>query len=629
MNHLLLKSFNQTLLRVGGKILIIIIAAGAYFGLKAIENSKNGFDREKAAPFAVTETAESNDDKGLVRIKLNDLQKMPSEIQEHVKKTLDFPFRNEDEFIARLNDSILEDKERESKSKQEELNTYAKAYITSSANFYGDISGPVNSLEIRGVDTEALQKKTDAALKGERISDEQLNLPNDKEKGLRAAQLNKLNASINELVPKVEAYNRAKAKIDKELQDLDDKTLSLMRSAYNSRPIIGKAVATAREKTFSRDPFSNVVLNERSGNYAIYQVVWYLFMIGLVFGLLYLIYALLKPLTPFAGGTDLLKDQTSSFFKPGQKITPELAKAAAVTVAALGIGTAVAVAGSTGGNRISRISNSDNGDVDIQDSSKRTRPPIQDIGGIERGPATGAYQPTVQVTTPIVYPSPMTVQSYYPSSDGPMIASLMSKIESLNRDKIGQRELTQQLTPINQGLASLPGFQTDMQNFKRDMETKQLPGLSGRIAPLENEFTLPTGRVKTLEGLAQTLQTDFKTRMDSVAATVEGMRNDSLDSLQRPTQQNLFGRVGRLVGKSHYMVSDQSFRALTNLMAKNPNDTLAEAKLKTDILAALESLKGNPPRNEGDFMADLGGRCPECLFNRWRTIILKYTRVSY
>ena len=86
------------------------------------------------------------------------------------------------------------------------------------------------------------------------------------------------------------------------------------------------------------------VLDEKNGSHVIFNILWLTCMVLLVFGILFVILLLLRPLPPFACGVEALTEQTKSLLaRPSA--TPELARTVTVTLAALGIGTAVAVAG--------------------------------------------------------------------------------------------------------------------------------------------------------------------------------------------------------------------------------------------------------------------------------------------
>lgn len=265
----------------------------------------------------------------------------------------------------------------------------------------------------------------------------------------QADAINKFRLSVDRAFQASTAYNEAGKAFKSRLDAIDKDALLKISKIYNSRPQLLKLFNDKKGEAFPRDFVSANILNEHSGSYAVYQVFWYFFMVVVVFGLLYFIFLVLRPLPPFAAGSDLLSEQARNFFQTGGRVTPQLAKAAAVTVAALGIGTAVAGGLPSGRTPRSPVNDGD----EVARVQEPSTPSSQRLSGNGTGRQNTGNQPDIEVTTPVVTPSHTTVSYPYPvylpsSTDSTRIDGLvrqMARLTNQLNDKAAQTDVNRDL----------------------------------------------------------------------------------------------------------------------------------------------------------------------------------------
>lgn len=616
-------------------LLIVVAALIAYFGLGALEKAKSTYEGEQSAPLVIVERDEANDDqkknasgdngkKVVTELPASQVKaQLPASMQHYIDKIEHQNFKSANELIDRLNEEVLATGDANKKEYQDKIDNLNKSSITEFSTFLSSI----RDTQKNHVDAETIKGLIDA------IEQNQAG-----EKGGALAVLRKQSQAIWDRYKAFQtAYGAAKEDLQLKMSGVDKIAHNELKTVYSDfKPKLQTLIQDAKGKPQNESPFWNTynpssVLNEKNGSHVIYQTIWLTFVIVLVFGVLYVILMLLRPLPPFAGGTEALTEQAKTFLSRrggggGGASTPELARTIAVTAAALGIGAAVVVAGGAAGRKAAPAANVDYSDSEAQGDVSRPNNRYLNAGNrsgneLPRFPEI----PAAIINLPPVDPPPVY---YFPTN-------------KVDVPKIDETRLNQLSAAIN----NLTDPRTGVEARLRDESTK----LGGQITAVDKKFgtvdvpalkvlvdPLP-GKVQGLETTAGQLRSEFLDKLNSASATVEDIRGDSLERFRRPEGRNLFTRFKQLFDKERYVVSGQSHMALKNLMSyrvsqpclNDPKKTCVETKYRDPnaqkILETLETLIGEKPMDESTFL----GKFTKDNIKPWKTLILRYTRVPY
>jgi hypothetical protein len=625
----------QASLRVLGKLGIILFAAVAYGGLYLIERSKDNYDKEQAAPLVLV-SQPNPDEKKEIGLPIADVKKMISfskikddkkkqayeeEISRYLEPGMMYqPFRNEASLIDEINARILNKRGEDEKAK-----------LTAKANRLKSIEGLRSQLSNIYADPQAVLRQNHISTDGLTTI---IPLHLDKQSGQAAASstaAKKLARSDLADVIIGELKTAENDRTQKDLDEIDGLAVEKIEAIYASlKPTLPDYVRARREIVQKRNPFFRSVLDTNSGGHVIYLVLRLTFLAVIVFSVLFVILMLLRPLPPFSNSTEVITDGAKSFLSRGRGeggMFPEIARSAVVTAAALGIGTAVVVASGVAGGpgNVAPIEDPSYvaetqgpGDRPWQPWSIHPRPspaptevPVPSPGPTD---TPGPIEPTV----PVIYAPHFDV----PQVDESKLTSLKGQIDNLQT--YVDRSVMGEVTRIDR----------DSGQLKTLLGNVSVPELSRTVKENNDNLTGRAGQLDlAISGLNGKLDKDFSEKLKETRNVVEAVRSDNLERLQRNVGRNLFTRTKQLFGKERYLVTEQSYRALVNIMCSLPcdnADTCVQVCPKSlpvnDILITLRGMRWQEPQEESTFLKNFKNKPG---FAGWKAVILRYTRASY
>ena len=647
------------------KLAIVLAGVGAYYGLNSMESRKGIYDKARNAPIVIvdkvgaepTETGQLRNAVELTASSVkaffkgeqariasaNQLTPLPSppevknpsalevkfvaDMEGYIDRAKYQPFKNGDELLDRLNQEILKDEAAEERVSQQQLDIIDKQYAAKQTALLTQQNESKCPAEVKAPEpTEANHARS----------------KQENPTALEDLECDKLQEQIDS---SKNDYTKQSGVVKKQFAEINLRREARVRSIYE---YLRPKLLTQIEKEKGKQPirsfayfFPASVLDERNGIHVIYSIFWLTCMVILVFGVLFLILLVLRPLPPFAGGTEALSEQARSFLSR-RSATPELAKTLIVTTAALGIGTAVAVAS---GMNMPTPGRDTTFEVQGSYDGRRT-PEGEKPGGGPRKPEPQS-SPVINVTAvaPITYPNPMTIN--IPSSEGPRIEALARDLGTLGGDV---RTLQGNYGAIGSDLKGISGVVTQTAT-----KVDTLEGTTTKTKAAQAELILKLGTARSdidaLQVEASSLKTDFFRRADTFNTTLQDIRNDQLRQSQPARTQNIFGITRRLfsIGSKRYLVTDQSYLLLRSMMCNKspqPAPTASPATASTAntpaagcileinckcnpdlerIFVTLKELIGREPMTEDQFMNEL--KSYKIFLKSWKPLILKYTRV--
>ncbi|HEX8723086.1 MAG TPA: hypothetical protein VF736_20885 [Pyrinomonadaceae bacterium] len=710
----------QTLRRIVWKFLIVFVALLAYSGLRWIENEKRSYDEDRGRPVVIVEdndlkSAALPRDATLLKVsavsevfapeKLAGAgldEKAVTKVRETVPKITYQSLKGPREIVERLDEEIFAAAEDEKKAllATEDAETKARAGALPGLNqerlsVVGRLKEMYKSQgripqETRVDDKdEGFNKWLNEAAKDKgRVSEKELaawrpmlaepagNLgdgtaagarggrPRRAPAGLTAENLVRWLAEINQRLKD----NGRVEYINGEIKQIDDSARAQVRAVYTIlRPKLPELIRAGvnpprADGSALADYFSpRYLLDEGSGTHVVYQTLRLVCIVVLVFAVLFVALLLLRPMPFFANATDALKGQAGGLLggADGGGVAPQVARTLVMGVAALGVGAAVAVAGSNavggGGGRGGGGGGGDAPPGQAEDGQPGARGPRGPRGGSGRDGLTGesgVVEHRVTLTEPIVSPSPVSV--YVTSTPFRFDYRRLGALES---DIGGLRNATS---------VTLPGLITQSDtSLRRDMTTLQ-NNVGGQLSILNTTVGQIDGRLKAAESGVQdymswktTVASDLaeaianlQTRLDTTNAAVIDLRDNSFERTQNSGGRSLGTRVLQVFRRDRYLVTSQSLKALTSLMVKSaPTACAAEGapagqrccggaptslQFSCDspgveaLLVKLSALRGSPPMSESELIGALkGGRVSDDDLRPWKQVILKYTRMAY
>jgi hypothetical protein len=605
INPLRLKlAAGQTLSRLLRKLPIVIFAAFACYGLYYLDSVKRDFDDSKEKPIVV-EANYRNKLQNKVEAKVEGGKAAWSEIEHYVTR-IDRPASNGAELISRLNEEVIAEKDSELRANEQfaltELNQCAA--------------------EKR----QALARKESPAK-----SKKSAPPPQPVTESTSSQCFTQYLASTNTYRQEAEA--RAANKINKIYEYIRPNELEEIKTD------LAQPEGGLRNSSSVRE-ILQPTLDEKSGLYIIYQIFRISFIVIIVFSLIVMIALLLRTLL-VTDSAATFTEQARALISGKEMAVAGAARAAVISVAALGVGTAVATGVAISSNRPTVSETPTDQGSKYELALNRQRPNRggalnQSLTQEELLNALQTYQafntnlpPQVDVPTPEAYifprfrmPSATLVpdadttkkMSDYFGSSSRLLETMKTKIESLSSP-------------------APPAKDISVANLKDAMNTPE--PLKVDLAGLVGPGTTSVG--DTLKSLQTSLE-----KIDTL--------NTNLSNLERPL--NPVGRnvFHRLLGTGYvYLASPQAVTKLKNMMQWDPQNA--------PIWKALDlmSMSGEPPATEKEFLKVIESKFPDIVdkmllaqgsaqsqpdltreqmlknaksnFEKWKKTILSYTRL--
>jgi hypothetical protein len=710
----------QALRRMSWKFLVVVVALLAYAGLRGLEGAKSSYDEEHGRPLVIVDDRYADQvkaEKGgaprdgseqlrydAVLLKASDVgkvlgasnpaaQNFDAETMKGVRETVARvgyqSFKGPKELLDRLDEEILDgaDDEKKSLTATEAAESRAQANkLPDSSQEKGEVNNALKDRyrEAHGMsqqqsptqseldkwvaDQLSALNKPSATVKEIEQWRKDLVAPN---KRLNDAQLLRWQASINQRSINEDLRRESRLQEVKEkIRTIDERAQKQISAVYTvlkpELPRLIKGGVNAPDEGGSAlfSFFSpRAVLDEGNGIHVVYQTLRLTFVVVLVFAVLFVVMLLLRPMPFFANGTDALMGQVGGLFGGeggGGGGATQVAKSIAMTAAALGVGAAVAVAGSTAvGDGKRRGDGGSGGSGDPVEQGRDNRDGQAGARG-QRGLAgrrgeEGVVEHVVTLSEPIVYPSPITVNVPPPivRHDDELLTQLQGQVTELTRTQNDWRNGDSTLERRMGDIAA-----NAVQPLKDNIGGVNVQRLYEDTHDLPRQVAAAQGGVEGLKTLIQTdfakAISDFQQQLAETNGTVAEMRDNSFERLQNSGGRNLATRAVQVFKGDRHLITDQSVRALRSLMGRPANvcqttdGTPPDPKKKccgstpTDasfcytteveplLLNRLSALVGNPPMKASELSTALvGGDVPQSKFKKWERVILKYTRMAY
>jgi len=652
--------------RVGWKLLIVGLAVGAFFGLNSLEGAKTSYRKDQLAPLVIGDFGSSAPNKGhkpetgrAVGLDYREIQKLlggvlyPSTPIEEagVKRKLEEQKYSEP-VIASLQESPM-------RMRAKILHSISRAATVRDENaLIGSITEKID--EARAAE----EKRTD----DERASNLSIykkvseNYPNNP-KGF-ADQINNKDADLGDKL-----RQRLSKSADTTVANLLDTAAEAENSRHEQKVTeingfthinYGRVYSTSfpqalsdyvqgqRVVSLNQNDLLSRILDDKRGEYAIYQAGYLTCIVLLVFGLLYPIYLLLRLLPPFAASLDPLADQAKAIISGRTSVgsagaslaSSGIAKSLALSVAAVGIGTAVAVA--------------NNGPSPTKQTTE-----LVSVSPLERELINARIKDLIEEEAkhnPAASPSPAPGEPEINRVEAQLkavveailsrppgggmdrnglastreLAALQSLFDRLNlsgddvarlkssgakADELYNRTSGVDFLDLNKRTADIAvGDATRLKDL--------VPRLGTRTADLETKTV-------NLETKATDLENKFFKKLDTANNQILGARDDSFVGAQGAQGRNLFTRMKQLF-RERYMATNQSYRVMENLMCEQSKwpgvptpESCSRAEVR-EILGNLRKLIGQDAMDESAFLKALGASSTP-----WKTSLLRYNRRPY
>jgi hypothetical protein len=709
-----------TLRRMSWKFLVVGVALLAYAGLRGLEGAKHSYDEERGRPLVLVDdgyaeqvrAALDNLKRGVaprdgserlrydaVLLKKGDVvgvldAKRPAGVfdeetvrgvGEAVARVGYQSFKGAKELLDRLDEEILDGADNEKKSLMAAEEAESRAQASKLPEFSQEKGEVRNALTDRYREANGLpQQQTPTAGQldawlGEQLKDLKRPPATDKEierwrkdlgapnKRLPDEQLLRWQAAINRRNTNEELRQKSRLQeVKTKISDIDERAQRQVSAIYTVlKPELPRLIrdgvnapdggGSALVSFFS----PRAVLDEENGIHVVYQTLRLTFVVVLVFAVLFVVMLLLRPMPFFASGTDALLEQAGGLFGgEGRGGAPQVAKSIAMTAAALGVGAAVAVAGSTAVGDGKRRGGGGGGSGDPVEQGRDGRDGQVGARG-QRGLAgrrgeDGVVEHVVTLAEPIVYPSPITVNVPQPSVtfDTTRLGTLeaeLGRIKAATDTTLPgvDERLDVRLKSVEQDAAVLR--QVDVKKLYTDVGL-----IDGRLTGAETELKdYVQWKTTVTQQFAEAIGR-FQEQLGETNSAVAELRDNSFERLQNSGGRSLPTRALQVFKRDRYLVTDLSVRALRSVMSRpasacpTPDGTPPDPKKKccggtptgaafcyaTDVepllLARLSALIGKPPMKDSDLRAALlGNKVTGADLNPWESVIRKYTRMAY
>jgi hypothetical protein len=411
------------------------------------------------------------------------------------------------------------------------------------------------------------------------------------------------------------------------------------------RPLLSKTIIpeakraqgfTSESGTLSAffDPRS--VFNDKSGSYVIYQTLWLICIGVMVFFLIFLFFALMRPFPFFANRSETLAAQFESLLsrpRAAEGAAPQLARSLVVSAAALGVGTAAAVA--VAGDRvINRPQAGRNNNAVVASAYEPGEGEVYPPG--RRRPVDPLHTPLkVELTPQIIYPQPTVIEHPpHPTPGGTpfdptLITGLQERVINLTNSNAN---LSNTVSHLQTEVRKVGEVEKGVAGLKQQVGLVQVPALESKVGMIEQSAKANESNLAGLDGRVGRMESGFATALTKISGdlnetkgAVSDLRNNSFERTQNSGGRNFFTRTKELFRGDRFMVSHQSAKSLEDLMCR---ENCPEGSAKRAIINVLKSLVGEPPISQSDFMQSFAAVNKNVL-EKWKPLILKYTRVPY
>lgn len=520
----------ETRERLSRKLPIVILISLACFALYHLGQYKESFDKGRSAPIVLDGLY-----KGALksRLKDEDFKLLKDDIDELESRR----FADGEQFIAALQSQISLKEEQDVKKVTQ--STDASIVTFSLERLAAKLKDPsLNAVERVQAEREYLDKSTYLSEK----------------KYLSDGNVMAIKAAEDAAAAKQSAVSRLRSEVLEEIKPVD-----------NEKPPLYA--------------FFEPVLDERRSLYVVYQIFYVTLVVILVCGLVATIGLLLRRLF-FAGSADALNERAKELLttRAAAGATPDIMRTVMLSVAALGVGTAVAAAGAGinnkadralaaandtayyGSNRLPRgkdargdgqknlnTSGGDTGRGDTNLGDTNTSTDEHNVTNVNQGGQPATY-PTPQVYVSVPVPTPQV------SVERVMIRPIIYRYS----------------VPVPVPVPT-PQF-----NLTVDVPRPLVVAFPAANSPSTSAISF-TPVIKGLE---------------DIKGEVQQLRQDYPGFYLRPEKKNFFSRVGDFFSADdHHMVTPQSFASLSSLLKDTKNDLL---------ISGLKSLRDNPQPPQGE-----------------------------
>jgi len=478
-------------------------------------------------------------------------------------------------------------------------------------------------------------------------------------------------ASRNGITPKaaeIEEAAKVKKDIDDKIAQLDKglgvTTTYVYTTFSDSLPQV--LLTVQHRKPGLLDDLLSPILNEQSSLSVVYQVFRLTALIVLILSFVFILVMLIQH-TPFAGETETVSTQLKTLISlKSAGVAGEIAKTAIISVTALGVGTAIFVGATApdtsavprvAGNPGSSVSETIRerfreivlpypGGQTISDPvaeeyflqtlfSERNRYSyFYDLRQSNNGPS-----PPPPNFNPTILPAPVEVRMF-PGGDSQALPDelrkLVTKVNSasdLTQIKLQiaalQTALLRLNTPDCQCKEALSGIAAKLETLNSAIGGNiPHPATTASPTPSPSPSTpspttigspasTPTPTPSILGRLGKTVEA-----LDAIEKDLKGIRADNLSKVG-PSTRNLATRTGQLFGSEYYLVSEQTYLALEDLLKGHSNYDA--------FTGALTMMKNTqPPLEKGRFLSTLRKamtKAEQEALKPWEKIILSYARL--
>jgi hypothetical protein len=629
-HHRLRKLAYQTTLKgLRDKVPIFLIAVVAWISLSVLDRSKSNYQAARNIPIEVNDEFVKATKAGVWTRHLND----PYRVKYR-------KYGNQRDLLDALAASAMAD------------NAMRQAKLESATRDLWD-KWEREKTRLQVENNKALEKANE-------IKKEEEKLANNSSETNKAGQIKKIDQELKTIddarqknsdsILEGEAKYKANAEMNAGIvqtlfEDSREKIDSIYKDLGASLP--GIILATQQKPRGSFDSlFESLlkpVLDEQSSLYVIFQTLRLTALILLVLSFVFVLVMALRQL-PLASGADTLTDQIKSLisFKPGGG-GQDMARAAIVSVAALGVGTAAVIAGTS-----------------INDKANRALE-MASASAVSPGPGSSLLAPGYYPGSNVLRLSPSTnlntnsLANYIANSatynDGEIHLPDFKPVNNITvpdpvvriigvPDRAGTRALIAQINAVGSKLplADFAALKTSVAQAQQDLAAIKI-GLGG----FKNETTTANANLSNIYGsltqlsterlaaaAAQTrLMTAANSKLDDINKSIESQHQ--LDTVWPPRSdgRNLASRASQFFGSERFAASEKSVQVI--------KDHLPKSAEYDPIRSALDEIKYRLPASKQTFLMTLrratGAHAPNATaaalekLRAWETVILSYTRL--
>lgn len=406
-----------------------------------------------------------------------------------------------------------------------------------------------------------------------------------------------------------------------------------------------------------------LTLDETSSLNVIYQIFKVASMVILVLTLIAIIALVMRALlSPESAGAFTEQASRLVSFTPGSS-AGNITRMAIASVAALGVGTAAVVTGSSINDKASRALETANAAAsEVRGTSPHARPTfLTPAGG--KGPRACCYLPNAGGAVPAGGGNGDGGDVNINEQDGPAPTASPNIIVNPSTANIEAPPVIVRLVPFPAGggrspdlrqlSLSLSALSSNVTKLQGEVQNLNTEGLNTLRTETVQKLGAIEGRLDNVSGLNATLGTIGRSLQNISTATTDGhavqgtnlqgvnatlrelggkietLHNDYLAGPPASGGRNLATRTKQLFGSERFLVSEQAYRALENLIADKGHPVL---KSLAEIKAAREPLTKSQFRKKLKQPADaatralLEDKAMREFLKKWEPVIFSYTR---